>query len=383
MTASVAAILGASELVVRCAAPQPVGFRSAVVVEEGDVTSRQATASRSGLDAEALDRALSRDGEGGYVPFRHLRVSGADVRINSRGWRDLELDPARAPDAFRAIVVGDSVVFGYGVELEETFHKRAQRLLGDAWPGRRAEVAAFARHGQTLYGAETVLPGLIDFYRPDAVVVSVNLNDILVRPPPGRQLDLPWWLRGFQRLRFAADEIFYAHSHLYCLARDRAKRLLFRLGFSPDEMTRLAALHPEEPASERAWQESLAAVGRMIELASARGARALVLVLPIDPQLSPEHVRLWKEHYGLHFSDGLAAGLPQKMLCDFAGARGADCVDALPAMRGAAAASAEPLFFRELGGASDWNHPTAAGHAVIGRVLADTLRRAAPGLPAR
>ncbi|MCC6642430.1 MAG: hypothetical protein IT386_14815 [Deltaproteobacteria bacterium] len=380
LVGSLGLMLVAAEFAVRTLAPQPVDFRAAVVIEPGDELSPQARLRRAGATSEEIDRTLAASGRGPHLPFEHLRVTGVDVRINSRGWRDVEAEPARAPGNFRALVLGDSVVFGYGVELTQTFHKRAQVLLSASAHGRDVEVLGFSRLGQTLYETEAILPLLLDFYKPDAVVIALNLNDVLERPPPGQDLPLSPWLRAIRRLRFTADGVFYAHSHLYFLVRDRAKRLLFQLGYSPGEMIRLAALHPDDPASRRAFDETLASLAHIVEASRARRVLPVALWLPVDPQLGPEHASLWRDRYRLDFSDSFAEGRPQDLFQRWALEHHVPSVEPLPDLREAARRGEGPFFFREAGSASDWNHPNAAGHERIGRMLAQRLQEAFPEL---
>src|SRR5712692_4422183 len=62
---------------------------------------------------------------GGYNPDE----IGVPVRINSVGMRDHEVAIPKPPCTFRVIGVGDSVMFGYGVRLEEIFLKRLEDQL--------------------------------------------------------------------------------------------------------------------------------------------------------------------------------------------------------------------------------------------------------------
>lgn len=62
-----------------------------------------------------------------HRPGRH-RYGGVDVQINSSGLRGPEIAPHPAPAAPRLVVLGDSIVFGWGADQDETFPWRLRNL---------------------------------------------------------------------------------------------------------------------------------------------------------------------------------------------------------------------------------------------------------------
>ena len=52
-----------------------------------------------------------------------MRVMGVDVKINSDGFRDDEHTTGKS-DKRRIVVLGDSLIFGWGVEMEQSFEHR-------------------------------------------------------------------------------------------------------------------------------------------------------------------------------------------------------------------------------------------------------------------
>ena len=52
---------------------------------------------------------------------------GVYVKINSQGLRDYDYPMEKAPAIFRIIILGDSVTFGTGVTMEETYAKRLEK----------------------------------------------------------------------------------------------------------------------------------------------------------------------------------------------------------------------------------------------------------------
>jgi lysophospholipase L1-like esterase len=98
---------------------------------------------------------------------------------NSKGYLDYEYDYSKDSDAFRVIVIGDSVAQGQGVDLDQSFPKVLQRKLNTliAGEGRKVEVITLARSGYTTIQELTVLEREAFLYSPDLIIWSYVLND--------------------------------------------------------------------------------------------------------------------------------------------------------------------------------------------------------------
>lgn len=106
---------------------------------------------------------------------------GAHVKLNSRGYRDDEIEAIKPANELRILALGDSNAFAWGVEADDGFlevlQTSMQRLHGDrrgievintAAPGYNAimEVEIFLRDGPEL--------------KPDAVLMQYSFNDHVV-----------------------------------------------------------------------------------------------------------------------------------------------------------------------------------------------------------
>lgn len=190
------------------------------------------------------------------------------VHTNSLGFRGPELDPDARE---RVLLLGDSYVFGMGVEDDETFAARLGELLERREPGRWEVVNA----GVNGYGAvqalglarrhwERLRPSIVVYvhcgndFADDWNFTTGNWNAIRARMP----------LRRFLRV----------HSAAYNVAKPIALRLLASLGLyrrkvgfeAPEE----GALVSNVRSDER--RATFAAIDALADECAARGARFAV-----------------------------------------------------------------------------------------------------------
>ena len=108
---------------------------------------------------------------GAAGPMRAVGQYDAFARINSRGLRDREIDPARAKGKLRVLCLGDSFTWGEGVGDDETYPKVLERELAGA-EAINAGVSAWGT-AQELLWLEREGFG----YSPDVVTLGFYLND--------------------------------------------------------------------------------------------------------------------------------------------------------------------------------------------------------------
>jgi hypothetical protein len=165
------------------------------------------------------------------------------VRIGREGLRGGGLPP---PGEDEVLVVGDSQVFGLGVEEGETASADLSRILG----GRTVINAGVPTYGPPEYNA--VLEELLPARRARTVVYVLNLaNDLFEASHPNRERHCVW--DGWAVRKETAPE---------AIASFPGRELLFR-GVAP-----------------RLLREAKATC-------DAHDARLLVVVLPMDVQVSP------------------------------------------------------------------------------------------------
>lgn len=112
-------------------------------------------------------------------PNRNIFVRQPDyavkVKTNSKGLRDVEHEYQPAPGVFRIVVLGDSFMEAYQVELEESLPRRLQRALKE----RRVEVINMGVGGYGTIQELLVLKEEGLKYQPDLVILAfLPTNDI-------------------------------------------------------------------------------------------------------------------------------------------------------------------------------------------------------------
>ena len=101
---------------------------------------------------------------------------GIEVAYNTRGWRDVERSPADPSDARRVVVLGDSFMEAYTVELDQAFYRLLERHLStDARP---IEAINLGVSGYGTLQAYLAYEMEGRAYRPDLVLLAFYLaND--------------------------------------------------------------------------------------------------------------------------------------------------------------------------------------------------------------
>jgi lysophospholipase L1-like esterase len=98
------------------------------------------------------------------------------VRINSLGLRGPETPLAKAPGVKRVVVLGDSFVFGVGVDQDHVFTTRLQNLIEARRPGE-IEVLNLGVAGYSTDQELLLFEDLGQRLRPDVVVLVMCDND--------------------------------------------------------------------------------------------------------------------------------------------------------------------------------------------------------------
>ena len=100
------------------------------------------------------------------------------VQINSHGFRDREYDLSKPADTTRIIVLGDSVIWGHGIVLADTFAKQLEDLLNDRLDDNY-EVLNFGVSGYSLQQEVEQYIDQASRFKPDIAILGLCINDSL------------------------------------------------------------------------------------------------------------------------------------------------------------------------------------------------------------
>jgi lipid-A-disaccharide synthase len=216
---------------------------------------------------EDLDGVLIEHRPGVRVPFRNFTVE-----IDSRGLRGPEIAVPKPPGTWRALFLGDSVTFGWGVDDEETFVRRIEKEWND-------RAGATGLRYEALNGGHLLFDTTQEYaflkrtgwgLEPDAVFLVYVVNDI-------------------DSSRAVYEAAMTARGGAPSLL-DRTKGTLGRLLPAMTDLARFLSARVPPAASrdplagrEEGWERSKAALLRIRDACAARGVPFLVLDHTLPP----------------------------------------------------------------------------------------------------
>jgi lysophospholipase L1-like esterase len=105
-----------------------------------------------------------------YILGGHLVVN------NKYGFRERDFD-IPDPKVYRIMVLGDSLTWGAGLDINERYTNLAESYLNQAFPERKFEVLNFGLSGGATTAERDVLRKYKDLVKPNRIVVGFCLND--------------------------------------------------------------------------------------------------------------------------------------------------------------------------------------------------------------
>jgi len=263
----------------------------------------------------------------GYFNERNAQT----YRTNRYGLRGPDFPEQKEPGVTRVLVLGDSFVFGEGVNFEDTVTAQLERLL-NARGSQTFEVINAAGATWDTICEVNYLESQGVAFEPDIIMVGYVLNDC------GYDVGLDVWNNVTSTYQNRELRESYLVSYVYgVIARVTVTRRFVA------EMAASAREHRDK------WELSFAALSRGQEIAARIGARYIVFIYPFMYELSDHHP--FTQLHG--------------MVADYCRTHGIEVIDLLPDYMGLKATA---LWVHP----SD-PHPNAAGHRVAAEALADYL----------
>lgn len=113
-------------------------------------------------------------------PVLVLEYDVSDPKINQFGMRDHPYELAASEGVRRIAAIGDSVTFGLGVALENTYSKKLERALNREAPeGHGFQVMNFGISGYSTESELELFKLKARPFKPDVVVVGYVMNDTI------------------------------------------------------------------------------------------------------------------------------------------------------------------------------------------------------------
>lgn len=239
--------------------------------------------------------------------------------INSRGYRDDEWEPAREKGGvFRIALLGNSMTYGSGVAIEDTWGRKLERLVQAEFESkgieRRVESMNFAVQGYVFEQMARTYENEIKPYRPDLVLVGTVPYDVSPFDGATGEQDVPY-RRAIAKT--AAHDALLKRVMLPLKGR-------LRLGWNKDaaaaEKARIDTLVRERPYStdaEPLWDVMRTRMDDVQAQVESGGGRLLVVALPQFSNLVREskktHAEVWTPWAA---SRGAVAGVPNALAVD-------------------------------------------------------------------
>lgn len=312
------------------------------------------------------------------IPDTGTNFIGVPIHINSLGMRGEEIAIPKPPKTVRILAVGDSITFGYGIRLEDTYAKVLERRLNqESVNGTSYEVLNGGTLGGSLADYLHFLTRKVEILQPDTVVVGLCLNDIQVYSDSGTNFETGVEWQGQQRpLAHRLNLFWLRHSQLYMLIYPRVKVLMYSSGVLDINKVRgdnFVAVAPPSDYQTRAWKSSLEMLRRLNSFCNEHHYRLVVVLFPMQMQMSDRDMRFYREKYHLKLGDGALAGDPQRRLHEFSSVSGIAVIDLLPVYR---AYDSKDLYFSNKMIPSDAIHPSVKGNEVAADEIFRILRSA-------
>jgi hypothetical protein len=200
----------------------------------------------------------------------------------------------------------------------------------------------------------------------------MSLNDILLYSEEGGVSEVgAEWQGTHQPQAHRFNKFLLRHSHLYMFCYARLKSALYASGIldiNKIQGSNFSALAPPSPYQAEAWESTLRMLSRIVAFCLDHNLRLLVVVFPMQMQMSPAELEFYREKYHVQIGDGALIGEPQRRLREFATMSGVTLVDLLPVYR---TYNSRDLYLRTERIPSDPAHPSIKGN----RVAADEIFR--------
>lgn len=278
--------------------------------------------------------------------LKNQKFYDTTIDINSEGFRDKEYSIEKPVNTVRIIALGDSVGFGWGVNLEDVYTEVLERKLNE-YSDKNYEVLNFAVPGYYTAQQLRQLEVKTIKYSPDIILLIYLFNDAEVKSfHPYDRLTLL-----YRQFNFFLKRTSYLHYYLStAFAETRAKFNEKEILDKSKEKTYTNLLETMFSESSEGWKLSQESLIKIDRLAEENNAKFILVLWP--------NIQDIKNYPYLEI---------HKTILDFCRENSIDCVDLLE--------NYKPYADTPMGTGPEKKdgHPDALGHKIIANGIYEKL----------
>ncbi len=203
-------------------------------------------------------------------PYAQGVWAGTHYKINSQGFRDHEYGINKPKNTFRIAIVGDSITFGRGVYMEETFSKLLEKKL----QGTCAKDAQVLNFGVSAYNTEQ------EFYTVKDVVLNYSPDLILIIYFPNDPQDAVMILNTTIDTSFKETIRTFLNDHVYTYKL--AARAYYSHQLRESKETLVDRYVRWHDTSQNEWKRTAKALERLSNLSKSSN---IPLILFMQPEM--------------------------------------------------------------------------------------------------
>lgn len=294
---------------------------------------------------------------------------GTEVKTNSYGERDFDYSLKKVKGVYRIAVIGDSVAFGYGISLNNTFAKILERKLNEN-SEKKYEVLLFGRPGYSISNVYYSYLDKVKNFEPDMIIYAMVLNDFEKsfkeeKPKSQETKKSNSFLKTLKTVNRHFFSFFRRHSAIYNLFIDFIFQLLTKTKVVDiNEARALECFYPESEEFKVEWENTQKWLLLLRDLFGDEKKEFLVCLFPYQFQIDNEMVSFFKSK-GVNIPDGDLL-LIQKKIVQFANSNKINIIDLAEVYK---QSNPKNLYIK-----NDYGHPNELGNEIAAKEILRYLK---------
>lgn len=201
--------------------------------------------------------------------FKGIDGYGCKVSTNASGFRDLDYVIPKPNDVYRIVVLGDSVTFGVGINLKDTYPKQLQQLLNQD-SKTDFEVINTGVRGYNTYQQVQLLKEDALIYDPDMIIVGFVLNDAEPFSAQSGMIDPK------HQTLIKIKNFFKQHTYSYAFLRKRLELLRHKCDVKAYQEQYLDQFKP----GHKGWEECYQAIEELAKICAKYNIKLVTVIIP-------------------------------------------------------------------------------------------------------